>query len=187
MSFHHNKSPIGHRFSRDGFLPLNRADSPRRDVTVDIPMERVSNPQGDTGYENNTREKSGLYNPGSDGFRRSMLLTSHGKRTGHKGYGGEEDAINKMGALYHRVLKFSIVTRYLVYYLPLAVILTIPIIVGATASKGAEIGGVRILWFFVWLECVWPDCGFRRFARARCQRYSNSSVGLSAPEQESMP
>jgi hypothetical protein len=60
-----------------------------------------------------------------------------------------------MGEIYTAILNFSVVTRYFLYVLPLAAIIAVPIVVGATAAKGAKIGGVRIVWFFTWLEVVW--------------------------------
>jgi len=69
---------------------------------------------------------------------------------GGVGYDGEEDAITTMGKVYKKILNFSIITRYLVYVLPLGLCIAIPIIVGATAAPGAKIGGVRIVWFFSW-------------------------------------
>ena len=52
-------------------------------------------------------------------------------------------------------MNFSIVTRYILYVLPLAILIAIPIIIGATAAQHAALGGVRIVWIFSWLECVW--------------------------------
>jgi hypothetical protein len=49
------------------------------------------------------------------------------------------------------------VTRYLVFVIPIGLLIAVPIVVGATvdSAKGAKIGGVRILWFFTWIEAVW--------------------------------
>lgn len=68
------------------------------------------------------------------------------------GYDGEEDTLNRMGRLYKRVTDFSVVFRYFVYVTPLALCIAVPIIVGATAAQDAEIAGVRIVWFFTWIE-----------------------------------
>ncbi|KAF1812813.1 hypothetical protein P152DRAFT_396145 [Eremomyces bilateralis CBS 781.70] len=67
----------------------------------------------------------------------------------------ETDRITRMGRIYYKILNFSIVTRYFIYVLPLALAIAIPIIVGATAAKKAKLGGVRIVWFFTWIEIVW--------------------------------
>lgn len=84
------------------------------------------------------------------GGRRIKRTNSKGQ--GKIGYDGEEDTLNRLGRFYDTVLNFSIVTRYLVYVTPLALCIAVPIIVGATAAKSAAIGGVRIVWFFAWIE-----------------------------------
>ncbi|KAF3910477.1 hypothetical protein ABW20_dc0109280 [Dactylellina cionopaga] len=68
---------------------------------------------------------------------------------------GEETTLNKVGLLYEKILNFSFLIRWLIYIAPLALFLAIPIIVGATAAPGAELGGVRIVWIFAWTEIVW--------------------------------
>jgi hypothetical protein len=67
----------------------------------------------------------------------------------------EEGSLTHMGRIYSKILSFSIVTRYFVYVLPLGFLLAIPIIVGATVAPTAQLGGVRIVWIFTWLEIVW--------------------------------
>ncbi|KAG6997504.1 mechanosensitive ion channel protein Msy2 [Physcia stellaris] len=75
---------------------------------------------------------------------------------GRKGEDGEEDTLTQMGQIYNKILNFSIVTRYFLYVLPLAIIIAIPIIIGATAAPKSTIDGhVRIVWFFSWVEIVW--------------------------------
>lgn len=51
-------------------------------------------------------------------------------------------------------------TRYSIYIIPVAVILAVPVIVGATQTsdnpkEDPKIGGVRVVWFFTWIEAVW--------------------------------
>ena len=74
-------------------------------------------------------------------------------------YQQEEDANTRIGRLYNKVLAHGPWTRYTIYILPVAIILLIPIIVGATipvAMKNKpKIGGVRLQWFFTWFEGVW--------------------------------
>lgn len=82
-------------------------------------------------------------------------INSKGQPTGRVGYDGEMDTINTVGKLYNRILEFSVVTRYLVYVAPLALCIAVPIVVGATIGPHAEIGRVRIVWFFTWIEIVW--------------------------------
>ena len=76
-------------------------------------------------------------------------------KPGAKGSDGEEDSLTRMGVIYNKIWDFSIVTRYILFVLPLAIIIAIPIIIGATAAQKAALGGVRIVWIFSWLEIVW--------------------------------
>ena len=78
-----------------------------------------------------------------------MLFRSSG--ADHTSDNGQ-DTLNRMGKIYNKILNFSIVTRYFIYVLPLALAIAVPIAVGATVAMDARIGGVRILWFFIWIE-----------------------------------
>jgi hypothetical protein len=77
--------------------------------------------------------------------------------------------LNKMGRLYEKVLTYGTGTRYSIYILPIAIIIMIPIIVGATQVNRTDpkIGGVRLAWFFAWVEAVWLSFWAMRFV-TRC-------------------
>lgn len=45
--------------------------------------------------------------------------------------------------------------RYFMYIVPLVLIILIPLLLGALVFKRATVGGVRLLWFCVWLEIIW--------------------------------
>lgn len=64
----------------------------------------------------------------------------------------QNDGLTVMGRFYDKVLNFSLVTKYFIFVLPLAIPLAVVIVLGALVFKNATIGGVRILWFFTWLE-----------------------------------
>jgi hypothetical protein len=70
----------------------------------------------------------------------------------------DEGALTAMGRFYEKVLNFSIITRYLVYILPLALCFLAVILVGMFVTPEASIGvtdespGVRIVWFFIWVR-----------------------------------
>ncbi|KAF2425283.1 hypothetical protein EJ08DRAFT_672152 [Tothia fuscella] len=66
-----------------------------------------------------------------------------------------DGTLTRMGRIYAKIVNFSVVTRYFLYVLPLALVLAVPIIVGATAARKAQIGGIRIVWLFTWIEIVW--------------------------------
>lgn len=158
------------RFSREGFQQLPNYNSSamanQRDATIDIPLTTVTSRTGarkigsnsPTGYDrqgsypdSRSNEKDHLRRQYPAGRRRK----AKGNERGKTGDDGEEDTLTQMGKIYDKILNFSIVTRYFLYVLPLALIIAIPIIVGARATQEAEIGGVRIVWFFTWVEIVW--------------------------------
>ena len=153
--------------SSKGFQHIpNQSDSSTmsnpNDATIDIPMENVvSNKTGKTGAR-----KTDPYSPATTGSPQQQLNEKTGfssrsvagrRRTREKtgGNDGEEEVVTQMGILYNKVLNFSVVTRYFLYVLPLATIIAIPIIIGATVAPHASLGGVRIVWIFSWLECIW--------------------------------
>lgn len=137
------------------------------DATIDIPLTGVTSRTGArrTGTfkssssqqpmylsEKQNHEKANTSQRRGAGHRRSAAAS---KKTGHVGRGGDDDALTHMGRIYYMILNFSIVTRFLLYIIPVAVILAVPIIIGATVAQGSTIGGVRIVWFFSWLLIVW--------------------------------
>ena len=151
--------------SSKGFQQIpNQSDSSTmsnpNDATISIPMSNVSNSKTGarkkdpytpptTGAPEQLNEKAGFYHRHVAGRRRKEA------RTAKKNSEGEEEIITQMGMIYNKILNFSVVTRYFLYVLPLATIIAIPIIIGATAAQNATLGGVRIVWIFSWLECIW--------------------------------
>ena len=157
-----------HRFSREGFHQIPRTASPvmanPNDATIDIPLTTVANQTGARKADNNGQppeynvqtsppkdeEKAGLFHRRVAGRRKVAKKSMDRQRED-----GEEATLNQMGRLYDKILNFSVVTRYFVYVLPLALMIALPIIIGATAAQNATIGGVRIVWLFTWIEIVW--------------------------------
>ena len=143
-------------------------------ATVDIPLAGVTSKKGArrTGTFTSTHrqptypdqpmnEKSSFYTRHVAGRRKGAI------KTGHKGRDGEDDTLTSMGHVYNKLLAFSILTRYLLYILPVGTILAVPIIIGATAAQGTKIGEVRIVWFFSWLLIVWISLWVSKLA-AKC-------------------
>lgn len=135
------------------------------DATIDIPLTDVANKSGaqnsDTktspGYgqasvpqQDDTNEKAGLFHRRVAGRRKVEK-----KNNKNRNEDGEEDTLTQMGIIYDKILSFSVVTRYILYVLPLAILIAIPIIIGAVTKKHNEIGGVRLVWLFSWVEIVW--------------------------------
>ncbi|EXJ58171.1 hypothetical protein A1O7_05596 [Cladophialophora yegresii CBS 114405] len=166
-------SQRGHykKFSPDGFEPLNPKTSPEmanpNDVTIDIPLTKVntagsttgarkpdatspSTTQYDVGWNpDQMDEKQGHFHRGPGGRRRR--LADQARSNNDK----DDGSLNAVGRFYRKVYNFSILTRYFIYVAPLALAIAVPIIIGATVAPRARIGGVKIVWFFTWLEVVW--------------------------------
>ncbi len=168
--------PTHHRFSRQDFqrIPSNGSATMANpnDATIDIPLATVTT-RGQTGARNaddalpmsgyisqppssnqHLNEKAGLFHRNVAGRRRMKAKESDG-RAESRGYREEEDTLTRMGKIYNKVMNFSIMIRYFVYVLPLAALIAVPIVIGATVAHKARLGGVKILWLFTWIEVVW--------------------------------
>lgn len=117
------------------------------DVTIDIPLtETTSRKWG----SNSGDEKHGAIP------RRGRRVDSDINEARGKAADAPDDGtINTIGRIYQAIYNFSLVTRYMIYVIPVGCLIAIPIIVGATAKPDAKIGGVHITWFFAWFEVVW--------------------------------
>ncbi|KAI9892658.1 MAG: hypothetical protein M1814_001352 [Vezdaea aestivalis] len=54
-----------------------------------------------------------------------------------------------------RIHESSFLVRYFTYIVPLVCVILIPLLLGALLFKNASIGGVRLMWFCIWLQIVW--------------------------------
>lgn len=150
------------RFSANKFHPLvdDHTMANPNDATIDIPLTTVpSRGTGARKTNTNTLAAPESYPNGSND-EKSAKRPGPGRRkktgTGDSMTNEDSDgALNTMGRIYFAVLNFSVITRYFIYVSPLAFLIAIPIIIGATAAPHAAIGGVRIVWFFTWIEVVW--------------------------------
>ena len=122
-----------HRFSRQGFKRLHPGDS-----TNNIPMANVSSPAKSYQPPFPNNEKQGLHErPAANGYRRSIKpgMSPNGDQTA-KGQRleDEEGVMTKMGAFYERFRNFSVLTKYLVYIIPVGAILAVSIARPTTPS-----------------------------------------------------
>ncbi|EDN05027.1 serine/threonine-protein kinase [Histoplasma capsulatum] len=117
---------------------------------TDLPAngDKDKDKDNDNDENENENEKEGIFHHKPGGRR---MLLSDGKQMDSS----EDGTLTRMGELYNKILNYSVITRYFIYVLPLALLIAIPIIVGATIAQNAAIGGVRIVWFFTWVEVVW--------------------------------
>ena len=161
--------PDSNRSSK-GFvqIPEPKMSNPN-DARIDIPLSKVDTK---TGARRPSHEQ---YQGGSDGHElneKAGFYQRHvaGRRKATKNSKQKEDdgeVVTKMGMIYNRILNFSIVTRYFLYVLPVALVISLPIIIGATAAQDSTIGEVRIVWVFSWLLIVWLSLWVSKLA-AKC-------------------
>lgn len=85
------------------------------------------------------------------------------------GTGSDEVKLNAMGRLYYKIINFSAVTRYLVYVVPIGILLAIPLIVlplvghkhdiflgsHQKADKATPDNGPTLFKLFEWIEITW--------------------------------
>jgi hypothetical protein len=57
-----------------------------------------------------------------------------------------------MGRIYTKILNYSIVTRYMIYVAPVALLLAIPIILSQTGTITGAIGNTKQKNFWIWIE-----------------------------------
>ncbi|KAJ4287949.1 hypothetical protein N0V90_011964 [Kalmusia sp. IMI 367209] len=70
-------------------------------------------------------------------------------------YKPPENPSTKFSRFVKKVHNSSWLVRYFTYITPLVLIILIPLLLGALKFKGASVGGVRMVWFCIWLEIVW--------------------------------
>ncbi|KAF1996723.1 hypothetical protein P154DRAFT_442834 [Amniculicola lignicola CBS 123094] len=70
-------------------------------------------------------------------------------------YKPPENPTTKLARFFKKVHQSSWLVRYFVYITPLVLIILIPLLLGALVFKNASVGGVKLIWFSIWLEIVW--------------------------------
>ena len=72
-------------------------------------------------------------------------------------YKPPENPSTKVSKFFKYIHRKSFVVRYFTYIVPVFILLLIPILVGAflPAAEHASVGGVKLIWFGVWLEVIW--------------------------------
>ncbi|KAL9130061.1 MAG: hypothetical protein Q9217_001665 [Psora testacea] len=66
-----------------------------------------------------------------------------------------ENPTGRVAKTFKRIHESSFLVRYFFYIVPIVLIILVPLLIGGLLFKRATVGGVRLLWFCVWLEIVW--------------------------------
>lgn len=166
-----------HRFEQIPDLPPQPHDGMTNpnDVTIEIPLT-----DGPSRSQNSARKwgsgPEAVEQPSSSDGEKAAMANGPGRRrridsdindsTGKPSDSPEDGKVNRLGRIYQAIYNFSIITRYMIYVIPIGALLAIPIIVGATVAQDAYIGGVHLYWFFTWVEVVWVSLwGCKIFAK----------------------
>ncbi|KAI1201543.1 serine/threonine protein kinase [Nemania serpens] len=157
-----------------GFVPLGTSHSNRADG--DIPLTQIRSnasstgarkanqgldtafERADSGDDNGTNEKRHFFHRGRRQAKKDDDTPSEDELASN------EFSLNAMGRLYNRIVHASGPTRYLVYIVPVGILLAIPMIVLAaldrrndipvgTGPNGAK--GPSLFFFFLWIEVGW--------------------------------
>ncbi|KAK1987865.1 mechanosensitive ion channel [Colletotrichum cereale] len=152
--------PLSPRHS--GFLPINNNQSIDM-AESDIPLTQVRS-AASTGARKptmsasnaDTNEKHGLFHHRNKGGRRKK----HGELGRHGTGGSEEVKVNAMGRFYNKITGASVVTRYLVYVIPIGILLGVPLVVLPVTGHREDIlvGGKKgkpLFDLFLWIEIAW--------------------------------
>ncbi|KAL5117514.1 hypothetical protein ACEQ8H_004544 [Pleosporales sp. CAS-2024a] len=171
------------RLSHNGFQPLNpNADMDMHHPTNNIPLQTVVShaPSHAPSLSNNEKsDKMGMFSRG----RRKLAKVD--SRTGAplppRPHDQEKTAVNRMGKIYTKILNFSIVTRYMIYVAPIALLLAIPIILSQTKIIHGSIGGTHQDWFWIWIEIIWLSFWVMKIVAHFLPRVFEFLIGVVSP------
>ncbi|KAK4156362.1 Mechanosensitive ion channel-domain-containing protein [Chaetomidium leptoderma] len=147
-----------------GFVPIS-GDSSAADMMQDIPLRTIKSNASETGTRRvNTEgmdEKHALFDKALGGPAGRRRIRKDLQRSDSTGL-SEDAKLNAMGRFYNKIVGFSVLTRYLVYVVPVALLLAIPLIV---IPLTGDIGRVQLgekpnphhslFFLFVWIEISW--------------------------------
>ncbi|GAB1313641.1 Mechanosensitive ion channel protein [Madurella fahalii] len=146
--------------TRRGFMPIS-SESNNAEMQ-DIPLRTIRSNASTGSRRPNMEgmdEKHALFGKsiGGPAGRRRIQKELH--RSGSTGM-SEEASLNAMGRFYSKIIGFSVVTRYLVYVVPVAVLLAVPIIILPLTGnihriKLAEGPTHSLFQLFLWIEISW--------------------------------
>jgi hypothetical protein len=86
-----------------------------------------------------------------------------------------------MGRFYTKVLNYSIVTRYLIYVTPIALLLAIPIILSQTGTIHGRVGRTNEKRFWIWIEIIWLSFWAMKIVAHFLPRVFEFLIGVVSP------
>lgn len=70
-------------------------------------------------------------------------------------YTPPENPTTSFSKIFKKIHQSSWLVRYFTYITPLVLLILIPLLLGALVFKRATVGGVKLVWFSIWLMIVW--------------------------------
>ncbi|KAG7125310.1 Mechanosensitive ion channel protein Msy2 like [Verticillium longisporum] len=161
-----------------GFIPIRRSHSKEMVQDQGIPLTQVKSHASSTGArrpnmniamdgsgsgQETPDEKQQLHARGRAGRRKGKALSRNDTA------GSDEVSLNAMGRLYKKIIGASVVTRYLVYIIPIGILLAIPLVVlpitghrndlpvgrSSRDGDGNRTPGPALFRLFLWIEIAW--------------------------------
>ncbi|KAK0651190.1 Mechanosensitive ion channel-domain-containing protein [Cercophora newfieldiana] len=142
-----------------GFMPINSNAGDMQD----IPLRQIASNASSSGARkaeqtlqtmDMTGEKQNMFE--SAGFAGRRRVRGLGRSDSSL---SQETSLNAMGRFYNKIISFSVVTRYLVYVVPVSLLLAIPLVIlpftGDMNKDRVGLGGGSLFWLFVWIEISW--------------------------------
>ncbi|CAD6503464.1 BgTH12-03128 [Blumeria graminis f. sp. triticale] len=135
-------------YENEAIIPLTRIVTPASSMGARKAGESTLN-DFDQQDSFNDKEKSHY-----SGRRKAK---NFGARPMHVETDGEEVELNHLGRIYDTIVNFSVITRYLVYVLPIALLLAIPIAIYAIFRPHDKVdrSDVPVYLVWAWVEIVW--------------------------------
>ncbi|KAI1325652.1 serine/threonine protein kinase [Xylariaceae sp. FL0255] len=163
------RSPL----SPKGFVPLGNSTSNAPDGNG-IPLTQIKSnastgarkadqglASGFSGQEEDANEKHGFFHRG-----RRHAATPEIPKPAANDDDDDDFSLNAMGKIYNKIIHASVTTRYLIYIIPVAILLAVPLIVLTALNKKNNIPvgvgpkpdlapGPPLFRLFVWFEVAW--------------------------------
>ncbi|PNY25697.1 Mechanosensitive ion channel family protein [Tolypocladium capitatum] len=156
-----------------GFIPLSGGG--RNDMDSGIPLTAVRSNSSTTGARKPIPGNSTSFESSQSVNEKGELHNRHAGRRrrvgslGRRGTGDTDEVkVNAMGRLYARVVGFSVVTRYMVYVVPIGLLLAVPLLVLPLTGHQNDIPvgsnnqdpkapkmGPALFELFLWIEITW--------------------------------
>ncbi|ANB14777.1 hypothetical protein AWJ20_2384 [Sugiyamaella lignohabitans] len=115
----------------------------------------------------------------------------HRKRRGHRSKRSKRSQkkrsqtpskfVTSMRKFYVSIISKTLITRAFIYWLPLGLILFVPLAVGAWGNPDASVGHSSLMWLFIWLEVVWGSLWISRIVAHYLPSIMGVFLGIVSP------